>query len=94
MLFELGVYNHIPGDGREYVVTDSTALKLRSEDGRFIRMDISFLSMIFLTKKTPAVSQQRMPAAVPLRQPGSLRAWKPEAGSFFWMKIHLPQILW
>ena len=39
---ELGVYNHIPGDGREYVVTDSTALKLRSEDGRFIKdVDIS-----------------------------------------------------
>ena len=39
---ELGVYNHIPGDGREYVVTDSTALKLRSEDGRFIGdVDIS-----------------------------------------------------
>lgn len=39
---ELGVYNHISGDGREYVITDSTALKLRSEDGRFIRdVDIS-----------------------------------------------------
>ena len=39
---ELGVYNHIPGDGREYVITDDTALKLRSEDGRFIRdVDIS-----------------------------------------------------
>ena len=30
------------GDGREYVITDSTALKLRSEDGRFIKdVDIS-----------------------------------------------------
>ncbi|MDC7289542.1 ABC-ATPase domain-containing protein [Blautia schinkii] len=39
---ELGVYNHIPGDGREYVITDETALKLRSEDGRFIKdVDIS-----------------------------------------------------
>lgn len=39
---ELGVYNHIPGDGREYVITDHTALKLRSEDGRFIKdVDIS-----------------------------------------------------
>ena len=26
---ELGVYNHIAGDGREYVITDSTAVKLR-----------------------------------------------------------------
>ncbi len=33
---ELGVYNHIAGDGREYVITDSTAVKLRAEDGRSI----------------------------------------------------------
>ena len=39
---ELGVYNHISSDGREYVITDDTALKLRSEDGRFITdVDIS-----------------------------------------------------
>lgn len=39
---ELGVYNHIAGDGREYVIADETAQKLRSEDGRFIKnVDIS-----------------------------------------------------
>ena len=39
---ELGVYNHIEGDGREYVITDSSALKVRAEDGRFIKnTDIS-----------------------------------------------------
>ena len=39
---ESGVYNHIAGDGREYVITDSTAMKLRAEDGRSIRnTDIS-----------------------------------------------------
>ncbi|MCB0165090.1 MAG: ATPase [Anaerolineae bacterium] len=31
---EVGVYNHIPGDGRELVVTDPTAVKIRAEDGR------------------------------------------------------------
>ena len=31
---ELGVYNHIPGDGREYVVTNPAAVKIRAEDGR------------------------------------------------------------
>ena len=31
---ERGVYNHIAGDGREYVVTDHTAVKIRAEDGR------------------------------------------------------------
>ena len=39
---ELGIYDHIAGDGREYVITDNSALKLRSEDGRFIKdVDIS-----------------------------------------------------
>lgn len=39
---ELGIYNHISGDGREYVITDDTAVKLRAEDGRSIRRtDIS-----------------------------------------------------
>ena len=31
---ELGVYNHIPGDGREFVSCDPTAVKIRAEDGR------------------------------------------------------------
>lgn len=33
---ELGVYNHIKGDGREYVITDATAMKIRAEDGRAV----------------------------------------------------------
>ncbi|MDX8044487.1 ABC-ATPase domain-containing protein [Gracilibacillus sp. S3-1-1] len=31
---ENGVYPHIRGDGREYVLTDSDAVKIRAEDGR------------------------------------------------------------
>ena len=39
---ELGVYDHIPGDGREYVITDNTAMKIRAEDGRCVHgTDIS-----------------------------------------------------
>lgn len=39
---ERGVYNHIAGDGREYVITDSSAMKIRAEDGRSVRQtDIS-----------------------------------------------------
>ena len=38
-----GVYNHIEGDGREYVITDKSAVAVHSEDGRSIRnTDISF----------------------------------------------------
>lgn len=33
---ERGVYNHIPGDGRELVVSIATAMKIRAEDGRRI----------------------------------------------------------
>ncbi|MEM7757716.1 MAG: P-loop domain-containing protein [Cyanobacteria bacterium P01_A01_bin.40] len=39
---ELGVYNHIPGDGREYVVANPMGIKIRAEDGRSISgVDIS-----------------------------------------------------
>lgn len=31
---EQGVYDHIEGDGREYVLTDCSAVKIRAEDGR------------------------------------------------------------
>lgn len=39
---ELGIYNHRYGDGREMVVTDHSAVKIRAEDGRKIEnVDIS-----------------------------------------------------
>lgn len=39
---ERGVYNHIPEDGRDKLVTDATAAKVRAEDGRAITgVDIS-----------------------------------------------------
>ncbi|KAJ2724652.1 hypothetical protein GGI07_001804 [Coemansia sp. Benny D115] len=33
---ELGVYNHVPGDGRELVVTDAAAAKIKAEEGRHV----------------------------------------------------------
>lgn len=33
---ELGIYNHIPRDGREFVVSDPSSVKIRAEDGRSI----------------------------------------------------------
>jgi len=39
---ERGVYNHRPGDGREWVVCDVAAVKVRAEDGRGVAgVDIS-----------------------------------------------------
>ncbi|ADT89558.1 ABC-ATPase domain-containing protein [Vibrio furnissii] len=33
---ERSIYNHIPGDGRERIVTDGNAMKIRAEDGRCV----------------------------------------------------------
>jgi len=33
---ERGIYPHIPGDGREYVITLSSTVKIRAEDGRSV----------------------------------------------------------
>ena len=39
---EQGVYNHVKGDGREYVITRADALKLRAEAGRAVsHLDLS-----------------------------------------------------
>lgn len=50
----LGVYNHIPGDGRELVVTEDSAVKIRAEDGRsVVGVDISpFINHLPLGKST------------------------------------------
>ncbi|NOX38836.1 MAG: ABC-ATPase domain-containing protein [Calditrichaeota bacterium] len=53
---ERGVYPHIPGDGREYVVTRRDAVKIRAEDGRRVEMvDISpFISNLPYGRSTSA----------------------------------------
>ena len=45
---ELGVYNHLPGDGRELVVTNPNGVKIRAEDGRsVVGVDISpFINLL------------------------------------------------
>ena len=51
---EQGVYNHIPEDGREFVVTVENSVKIRSEDGRRIeKVDISpFINNLPYEKST------------------------------------------
>ncbi|MEW6187030.1 MAG: ABC-ATPase domain-containing protein [Thermodesulfobacteriota bacterium] len=51
---ELGIFSHIPEDGREYVVTDPTAVKIRAEDGRFVeKVNISpFIRSLPLLRDT------------------------------------------
>lgn len=51
---EVGVYNHIPGDGRDGVVVDPSCVKIRAEDGRSVtHVDISgFINNLPMGKDT------------------------------------------
>ncbi len=57
---EMGVYNHIPGDGREYVVSRADAVKIRAEDGRRIeKVNIApFISNLPFQRDTSAFSTE------------------------------------
>ncbi len=57
---ELGVYNHIPGDGRELAVSCPSLVKIRAEDGRRIeKVDISpFISNLPFGRSTKAFSTE------------------------------------
>jgi len=57
---ELGIYNHITGDGREFVVTNPYTMKIRAEDGRYIeKVDISpFIANLPFGQGTRAFSTE------------------------------------
>ncbi len=57
---ERGVYDHIPGDGRELVVTVEDAVKIRAEDGRRVeKVDISpFINNLPNGESTKAFSTE------------------------------------
>lgn len=57
---EVGVYNHIPGDGREYVITSRDSVKIRAESGRSIQtVNISsFIANLPLMKDTTRFSTE------------------------------------
>jgi len=53
---ELGIYNHIPGDGREYCVSNFQTAKIRAYSGRYVvKTDISpFIKNLPFQKDTTA----------------------------------------
>jgi predicted ABC-class ATPase len=57
---ERGIYNHIPGDGRELVATDPTAVKVRAEDNRAVsNIDISpFIDRLPFGRDTTSFSTE------------------------------------
>lgn len=57
---ELGIYNHIPGDGRELTVSNKNTLKIRASDGRSItNTDISpFINNLPFNRDTSSFSTE------------------------------------
>jgi predicted ABC-class ATPase len=57
---ERGVYNHLPGDGREWVLTVTDAVKIRAENGRCItRVNISpFINNLPFNQDTDSFSTE------------------------------------
>eukprot|EP00178_Gracilaria_changii_P028313 TRINITY_DN988_c0_g1_i1.p1 TRINITY_DN988_c0_g1~~TRINITY_DN988_c0_g1_i1.p1 ORF type:complete len:623 (-),score=76.21 TRINITY_DN988_c0_g1_i1:1109-2977(-) len=55
---QVGVYNHIPGDGREFVAVHEKAMSIRAEDGRSVTgVDISpFINNLPFGKRTDMFS--------------------------------------
>ena len=54
----MGVYDKVPGDGREFVCCDASAVKIRAEDGRNVSgVDIQqFISNLPFKKDTQQFS--------------------------------------
>ena len=57
---ERGVYDHVPGDGREYVVARADAVRIRAEDGRAVeRVNISpFIDNLPFQKDTTSFTTE------------------------------------
>ena len=56
-----GVYNKIPGDGREYCVSLANAVTVRAEDGRYVnRTNISaFLNQLPFSPKSATLNKEQ-----------------------------------
>ena len=57
---ERSIYDHIPGDGRERIVTDANAMKIRAEDGRCVHnLNLSnYINHLPMGKNTENFSTQ------------------------------------
>lgn len=57
---ERAIYNHIPGDGRERIVTDANAVKIRAEDGRCVHNLnlVNYINHLPMGKSTADFSTQ------------------------------------
>ncbi len=77
---EMGVYSHISGDGREFVVADDTAVKIRAEDGRSVKQaDISMFINNLPNKKDTVRFETEDASGSTSQAANVVEAW--EAGS-------------
>lgn len=92
---EMGIYPHIAGDGREYVVVDTDAVKIRAEDGRSIKhTDISmFINDLPNEKETKAFYTQDASGSTS-QAANVIEAVEAGASAFLSTKIQARQILW
>ncbi len=80
---QYGIYNHIPGDGREFCVTMKEAMKIRASDGRYVPMWIfHHFSTTCQATWTPPPFQPRMQAEAHLKQRPSSNQLK-QAASYY-----------
>ena len=90
-----GVYNHIAGDGREFVLTD--CLRCEScvqKTGGFIKdVDISLVYQRPAEReRTPTASPPWTPAAAPRRRQVLWKVWKPvQHLAAYWTRTPLPR---
>ena len=62
---EVGIYNHVPGDGREFVIAEESALKAYAEDGRPVsEMDLSAFFRFLPGKSLDAFSTDHASGSV------------------------------
>src|SRR5215210_9598358 len=82
-----GIYDHMPGDGRDLVVSREDTVKVRAEDGRSVAgVDISAMigdSPAAVVRKT---SRRRTPRARPRRRRTSPRRRKSGRRSCLWTR--------
>ncbi|RKO90908.1 hypothetical protein BDK51DRAFT_52029 [Blyttiomyces helicus] len=53
---QFGVYNHVPGDGREFVAVEKSVAKIRAEDGRYtLTKDRAFVGSITSVNISPFI---------------------------------------
>ena len=90
---ERGVYNHCPDDGREYVVAQRDAVKVRAEDGRsVVNVNLSpFINNLPGGKDTKRFSTENGSGSTSQAAALSKRL-KPEAKPCFLMKTYRPPI--